>query len=153
MTGECKLMEMEVRTYRHRGAYFLHIFYFIWVAIFQFCNRDKKELLHTCCEMIFAEVKEISSLLQGSLPLCSILFYEVLKIEDTERKQKVHWFSSTFNNEPVTHFKQIHLTEKFQLYQFAEDSAPGARILRKSQSISRAPITFVYRVITENTFQ
>lgn len=72
---------MEVRTYRHRGAYFLHIFYFIWVAIFQFCNRDKKEPLHTCCEMIFAEVNEISSLSQGSFPLCSILFYEVLKAE------------------------------------------------------------------------
>lgn len=93
MTRECKWMGMEVGTYRHRGAYFLHIFYFIWVAIFQFCNRNKKEPLNTCHEMIFAEVNEISSHLQGPLPFCSILFYEVLKIEYTERKQKVHWFS------------------------------------------------------------
>lgn len=143
MTRECKWMEMEVRTYRHRGAYFLHIFYFIWVAIFQFCNRNKKEPLNTCHEMIFAEVKEISSHLQGPLPFCSILFYEVLKTDYTERKQKVHWF---FNNEPMTHFRQINLPEKFQLYQFAEDSAPGARILRKFQSAFRAQITFLYHV-------
>lgn len=46
----------------------------------------------------------------------------------------------------MTHFRQINLPEKFQLYQFAEDSAPGARILRKFQSAFRAQITFLYHV-------
>jgi len=32
-----------VITYRNRGYYFLHIFNFILVAIFQFCNRNKKK--------------------------------------------------------------------------------------------------------------
>lgn len=39
-----KQSELQTETYNYRGAYLLHIFYFIRVAIFQFCNTKGRAL-------------------------------------------------------------------------------------------------------------